>query len=114
MFGRCLAIIPQRCIIPPMADLPAPPASALPATPATAPPPKPDAKARIDFLWKVMARFDAYILSVNAKAALIGTFDMFILGTIVLKWAELRQPFDASSGLAVAANTCIWLAAVAA
>jgi hypothetical protein len=40
-------------------------------------------------LWKVIARFDTYMGTVNAKAALILTFDAFAVTALTLKWGDI-------------------------
>jgi hypothetical protein len=40
-------------------------------------------------LWKIINRFDLLINSTNSKAALIIAFNTFVLGGLLLKWADL-------------------------
>lgn len=49
-----------------------------------------------DFCWKVIPRYDAYINGSNTKAAIVLTFNSFVLGTIVLKWAEISHVYGSS------------------
>jgi hypothetical protein len=50
-------------------------------------------KATAGFIWKVIGRYDTYITSIVTKAALLGTFDTFVLGAVVLKWKEIVDAF---------------------
>lgn len=59
---------------------------------------------RIDFQWKVIQRFDAYIATTNTKAATLLTLDTFIFGAIVLKWGEVAQYFGPFRAAIVIAN----------
>jgi hypothetical protein len=40
-----------------------------------------------------VGRFDAYITSVNAKAALVATFNTFLLTAVVLKWEDIMKEY---------------------
>ena len=42
-----------------------------------------------DTLWKVISRFDTYMGTINAKAALILTFDTFAVTALALKWGDI-------------------------
>jgi Family of unknown function (DUF5706) len=46
-----------------------------------------------EVLWKVIGRFDLYIGSTNAKAALLIAFNTFVTGSIALKGQEVRALF---------------------
>ncbi len=46
-----------------------------------------------EILWKVIGRFDLYIGSINAKAALLIAFNTFVTGSIVLKGQEVGVLF---------------------
>lgn len=41
-------------------------------------------------LWKVVGRFDGYIKSANAKAALLSTFNLFVIGSTLANWGALK------------------------
>jgi Pycsar effector protein len=47
----------------------------------------------IDYLWKVIGRFDAYIGSTNTKAALLIAFNTFVPGSVALKWQDIQAAF---------------------
>jgi hypothetical protein len=47
----------------------------------------------VDALWKAISRFDLYVTSVNAKAALVATFNTFVITAIVLRWEEILMQF---------------------
>lgn len=51
---------------------------------------------RPDFLWKVIQRYDVYINGSNAKAAILITFNTFVLGTIVIKSSEILGVYASS------------------
>jgi hypothetical protein len=66
-----------------------------------------------DFLWKVIQRYDYYIGTTNAKAALIVAFDTFVFGGIVLKWQDLLPFFGAHYKAAILASCLLFIAALA-
>jgi len=54
-------------------------------------PAQPGGLDRRDFLWKVIGRYDFYIGSINAKAAFLIAFNVFVITGIVLKWSDILQ-----------------------
>src|SRR6185312_864273 len=69
----------------------------------------------VDTLWRVIGRFDLYMTSVNAKAALIATFNTFVLTAVVLKWQQIIGQFRyyaATTRLAAVLVSVIAIAAV--
>jgi hypothetical protein len=66
-----------------------------------------------DLLWKVIQRYDFYIGTTNAKAAIIATFDTFVFGAIVIKWQDLLPLFGAHRNASVLAGCFLAVAAVA-
>ena len=50
-----------------------------------------DYEAKADFLWKALLRFDFYIGSTHAKAALVIAFNTFVFSGIILKKEELLR-----------------------
>jgi len=65
-----------------------------------------------DFLWKVIARYDVYLTNTVAKAALLGTFDIFVLGAVVLRWKEIVTPFQSHPHLVIWAASFVITAAI--
>jgi len=61
----------------------------------------------------VIGRFDTYIGSTNTKAALLGTFNTFVLGTIVLKWKDLQTILNGHPKSMFWAAVFVTIAAVA-
>lgn len=55
---------------------------------------------RTETLWKILGRFDALIGATNTKATLLLGFNTFLIGTIGLKWTDIRGFFGGSSTLA--------------
>lgn len=49
---------------------------------------------RLDSLWKICGRIDEYIRSVNSKASVIASLDVFILGSILLQLASTLDSFS--------------------
>lgn len=68
---------------------------------------------RIDVLWKVIGRFDLYITSVNAKAAMVATFNTFVITAIVLKWEEILAQFGPYVATTRIAGSLLAVAAIA-
>jgi len=52
------------------------------------------AKDKIDYLFKVINRFDFYINSTNTKASLIIAWNGVLIGTILLKYGEILSAFQ--------------------
>lgn len=55
------------------------------------------APSRIDFLLKIINRYDAYITSTNAKASLIIAWNGVVIGAILLKYQEIISQFSCVS-----------------
>jgi Family of unknown function (DUF5706) len=68
---------------------------------------------KIDFLWKVIQRFDFYINSTNTKASAIIAFNAFIGGSIILKTSDLLPSIEAHHYLIVASSISLFTAAIA-
>lgn len=66
-----------------------------------------------DLLWKVIQRYDYYIGTTNAKAAIIATFNTFVFGAIVIKWQDLLPLFGAHRNAAILAGCFLAVAAIA-
>lgn len=67
-------------------------------------------KDKIDYLFKVINRFDFYINSTNTKASLILAWNGVLIGTVLLKYGEILsafQPAGWSKGAAVVLLTLI-------
>jgi hypothetical protein len=61
------------------------------------------AKDKIDYLFKVINRFDFYINSTNTKASLIIAWNGVLIGTILLKYSEILSMFQPAGWAKVAA-----------
>ena len=70
-------------------------------------------QAKAEFLWSVIGRYDSYIGSTNTKGALLGTFNTFVLGTIVLKWKDLQTALAGHPHCTTWAGIFVVLAAAA-
>lgn len=66
-----------------------------------------------EFLWKVIQRYDTYVGSTNAKAAMLGTFNTFVVGAVVLKWHEVVALYGAHPKIGVGAGAVVLIAALA-
>ncbi len=66
-----------------------------------------------DLLWKIIQRYDYYIGTTNAKAAIIATFNTFVFGAIVIKWQDLLPLFGAHRHAAILAGCFLAVAAIA-
>lgn len=62
-------------------------------------------KDKIDFLLKVIGRFDLYINSTNTKASLIFAWNGFVVGTLLLKYNEIIGLFPVTSNFSLIINT---------
>ncbi|MDL1976412.1 MAG: DUF5706 domain-containing protein [Deltaproteobacteria bacterium] len=49
---------------------------------------------KIEFLWKVIARYDHYIDSTNAKASLIIAWNGIVIGAILLQYESILKAFS--------------------
>jgi hypothetical protein len=56
-----------------------------------------DEAQRIDFLWKVIARYDTYISATNTKASFIVALNSFMVGTILVKWNSIVSDASGSA-----------------
>jgi hypothetical protein len=50
-----------------------------------------------EFLWKVIGRYDAYLGAINTKAAGVVAVNAFVIGIVVLRWADLMAPWSNQS-----------------
>jgi len=66
-----------------------------------------------EFLWKVIQRFDVYIATTNAKAAMVVAFDTFVFGAIILKWQDVLASFGLHRTSVVIAGFLLAAAAMA-
>ncbi len=66
-----------------------------------------------DLLLKIIARFDFYIGTTNAKAALVAAFNTFAIGAIVLKWGDVVALFAGHPAAAKGAAILLAVAALA-
>jgi hypothetical protein len=65
-----------------------------------------------DFLWRVLGRFDFYINTTNAKAALLVAYNTFIISGILLKWKDISPCFASHPKLAVTSAALLFLLAI--
>lgn len=49
---------------------------------------------KVEFLWKVIARYDHYINSTNAKASLIIAWNGIVIGAILLQYEDILKTFS--------------------
>jgi plasmid maintenance system killer protein len=68
---------------------------------------------KVEFLWKIIQRFDFYINSTNTKASAIIAFNIFVLGGIVLKASELLPAKQTYRFLAAVSSVSLLIAAIA-
>lgn len=75
--------------------------------PRDLPPDYPPA-SRIDFILKIINRYDTYITSTNAKASLIIAWNGVVIGAILLKYQEVINQFSSTPGMhALAASLLV-------
>jgi len=67
-----------------------------------------------DVLWRVIARFDSYAVTTNAKAGLLLTFDFFAVTALALKWGDVLDQFKEYPGAAKWVATLLAVATIAA
>jgi hypothetical protein len=65
-----------------------------------------------DFLWKVLGRYDFYIGSTNAKAALLIAYNTFLISGIILKWKDILPCFTSHPKFAMASAVLLFLLAI--
>lgn len=66
----------------------------------------------IDFLWKVLGRYDFYIGSTNTKAALLIAYNTFVVSGIILKWRDISPCFASHPKLAITGAALLFLLAI--
>lgn len=54
---------------------------------------------KVDFMWKVLTRIDAYYTSITLKASVIMGFNLFVFTGILAKYQELLPVYEDSPGL---------------
>ena len=59
------------------------------------------AQYSLDFQWKALARLDSLLVAANTKAAVLLTFETFVVGTMVLKASDVLEGYE---GFTVAHN----------
>ncbi len=69
--------------------------------------------ANIDFLWKIISRFDFYFGTTNMKATVIVAFNTFIFSAIVLKIDELLLPLKPHKSAVIITAILLVIAALA-
>jgi hypothetical protein len=69
--------------------------------------------SKVDFLWKIIQRFDFYINSTNTKASAIIAFNTFVVGGIVLKASDLLPAKQLHHCLAIVSSVSLLIAATA-
>ncbi|MBI5656423.1 MAG: hypothetical protein HZC44_06220 [Geobacter sp.] len=60
--------------------------------------------SQIDFLFKIISRYDTYITSTNAKASLIIAWNGVVIGAILLKYQEIISQFSCVSKVSTLAG----------
>jgi len=53
-----------------------------------------DREAKNEVLWKIIDRLDGFIKSTNSKAAILSTFNVFVVSSILLGWNDLQSLFQ--------------------
>lgn len=67
---------------------------------------------RIEFLIKIIGRYDTYITSTNAKASLIIAWNGVVIGAILLKYQEIISQFSCLSWLSTLASILLVLCGI--
>jgi hypothetical protein len=68
---------------------------------------------KLDFLWKVIARYDQYIQSTNAKAAALLAYSAIVVGGILLKSSDILTMFQNHPVASRLVAFCLAIAAIA-
>lgn len=66
-------------------------------------------KDKIDFLFKVINRFDFYTNTTNTKASLIIAWNGALIGAVLLKYSEILNTYQPAGWIKVAAITLLLL-----
>lgn len=64
---------------------------------------------KVEFLWKVITRYDHYINSTNAKASLIIAWNGIVIGAVLLQYEEVLKTFSAKPHGQIVASIGIFL-----
>ena len=49
---------------------------------------------KVDFLWKIISRYDHYINSTNAKASLVIAWNGVVIGAVLLQYEDILKTFS--------------------
>lgn len=69
-----------------------------------------ESKERIEYLFKIISRYDSYINSTNAKASLLFAWNGLVIGTVLVKYAEILSAFGVGGWRSLAALLLLLLA----
>lgn len=67
---------------------------------------------KIEFLWKTIQRYDAYIAETNSKAAFLIAWNTFLFGTVVVKGQEFTTSMGPLPWVRAATETILIIIAV--
>jgi hypothetical protein len=65
-----------------------------------------------DFVWKVISRYDQYIVSTNNKAAIVIAYSAIIVGSIIVKYQDVQAMFNGYPGFLKLTDGMLTIAAL--
>jgi len=65
---------------------------------------------KIDYLWKVILRYDSYYNSISIKSSVILAFDLFLFTGILTKYQDILPPGNSAALLIIAAILLVIIA----
>src|SRR5947209_8017908 len=66
-------------------------------------------KEKIDYLFKIIGRYDFYINSTNTKASLVIAWNGVVIGTILLKFNDILVTYKSSHWAVITASVLLSL-----
>lgn len=67
---------------------------------------------KMDYIFKIVARYDTYINSTNTKASLVIAWNGVVIGTILLKYNDILKNYETTKWSLVVASTILTLMAI--
>lgn len=64
---------------------------------------------KVEFLWKVISRYDHYINSTNAKASLVIAWNGIVIGAVLLQYEDILKTFSVKPNGQLVASICMFL-----
>ena len=70
---------------------------------------KDELKEKAEYVFKIIARFDTYINSTNAKASIILAWNGLVIGTLLLKYGDILSNYKPKYWIVIVAKITLFL-----